>query len=140
MSIQTVNAYPISSFQIFSSYVKEFVRIYNPLIFKILVVVITLLKLDSILSMFQFGDASQGEYDVFDRNNPIVEEEAIELKKEVDEKYSQFIDDKAAAVGTENDIYMIKTHGYDKYRFVSDSFLKRNSLVRDRKKRARSSS
>lgn len=42
--------------------------------------------------------------------------------------YSSSADDRKASQGCEDDVYMLKTHGYRKYRFVSRSFLKRNQL------------
>jgi len=42
--------------------------------------------------------------------------------------YSSSADDRKASLGCEDDVYMLKTHGYRKYRFVSRSFLKRNQL------------
>lgn len=37
-------------------------------------------------------------------------------------------EDRKASKGSENDLYMLKTHGYNKYRFLSPSFIKRNNL------------
>ena len=37
-------------------------------------------------------------------------------------------EDRKASKGSENDLYMLKTHGYNKYRFLSPSFIKRNKL------------
>lgn len=37
-------------------------------------------------------------------------------------------EDRKASRGSENDLYMLKTHGYNKYRFLSPSFIKRNNL------------
>lgn len=42
--------------------------------------------------------------------------------------YSSSADDRKSSRGCEDDVYMLKTHGYRKYRFVSRSFLKRNQL------------
>ena len=44
------------------------------------------------------------------------------------DSYSSSADDRKASRGSEDDLYMLKTHGYRKYRFVSRSFLKRNQL------------
>ena len=45
--------------------------------------------------------------------------------------YQSFQDDRKSKKGTENDIYMLRTHGYKKLRFVSKSFIKRNKLSMD---------
>lgn len=65
---------------------------------------------------------------VRDREDPIdiaMAQEAIKVEKE---KYKSAKEDKKSSKGSENDIYMLKTHGYNKYRFVSESFIRRNKL------------
>lgn len=37
-------------------------------------------------------------------------------------------EDRKASKGSDNDLYMLKTHGYNKHRFLSASFIKRNNL------------
>lgn len=64
-----------------------------------------------------------------------VKEEIEMVEKEVEAvfqatKLQSHEDDRKASRGTENDLYMLKTHGYIKHRFVSDTFLKRNNLKR----------
>lgn len=44
------------------------------------------------------------------------------------ESHSSSADDRKSSRGSEDDVYMLKTHGYRKYRFVSRSFLHRNKL------------
>lgn len=46
----------------------------------------------------------------------------------VQEKYKTAREDRIASKGSENDVYMLKTHGYNRYRFVSKAFIKRNKL------------
>ena len=53
---------------------------------------------------------------------------AAEALKEEKEKYKTVLEDTKSSKGSENDIYMLKTHGYNKYRFVSRGFIKRNKL------------
>lgn len=55
----------------------------------------------------------------------IIAQEAQRVEKE---RYKSSQDDKKSSKGSENDIYMLKTHGYNKYRFVSPSFIQRNKL------------
>jgi hypothetical protein len=50
----------------------------------------------------------------------------------VSKTYERFIDDKKPTIGTKSDIKRLEDFGYDKYRFLSASFMKRNKL--DRKK------
>jgi hypothetical protein len=52
-------------------------------------------------------------------------EKAVLIK----EKYKSPADDKKASKGSENDIYMLTTHGYQKHRFLSKAFVKRNKLA-----------
>ena len=50
----------------------------------------------------------------------------------VSKTYARFIDDKKPTIGTKSDIKRLEDFGYDKYRFLSASFMKRNKI--DRKK------
>ena len=43
--------------------------------------------------------------------------------------YSRFMDDKRPTIGTKSDLDKLKAFGYDKYRYLSKSFLKRNHLL-----------
>ncbi len=42
--------------------------------------------------------------------------------------YSRFMDDKKPTIGTKSDLDMLKAFGYNKYRYLSKSFLKRNNM------------
>eukprot|EP01038_Epipyxis_sp_PR26KG_P010051 gene10051-13511_t len=48
--------------------------------------------------------------------------------------YRTVKDDKKATVGSENDIFMLKHHKYNKYRFVSNEFIVRNKLIKPKDK------
>jgi hypothetical protein len=48
----------------------------------------------------------------------------------VPEQYKTFVDDRKSSKGDENDMYMLKTHGFNKYRHLSKSFMKRNNHCR----------
>lgn len=43
-----------------------------------------------------------------------------------------FLDDSKSRIATEDELNMLETHGYDKYRYVSKSFIKRNKLLKKR--------
>jgi hypothetical protein len=45
--------------------------------------------------------------------------------------YERFIDDKKATIGTKNDIKKLEEFGFNKYRFLSQSFMKRNNIQQD---------
>jgi len=71
-------------------------------------------------------------------DNPTSDREGVAVSQATDDtaisvtaaavSYSSSADDRKASLGCEDDVYMLKTHGYRKYRFVSRSFLKRNQL------------
>lgn len=50
----------------------------------------------------------------------------------VSKTYARFIDDKKPTIGTKSDIKKLEDFGYDKYRFLSKSFMKRNNIVREK--------
>jgi hypothetical protein len=55
----------------------------------------------------------------------IMAEEATLMEKE---RHKTSSEDKKSSKGSDNDFYMLRTHGYNKYRFVSPSFIQRNKL------------
>jgi hypothetical protein len=55
----------------------------------------------------------------------IMAEEAALMEKE---RHKTSNEDKKSSKGSENDLYMLRTHGYNKYRFVSPSFIQRSKL------------
>ena len=50
----------------------------------------------------------------------------------ISKTYARFIDDKKPTIGTKSDIKRLEDFGYDKYRFLSASFMKRNKIDRKR--------
>ena len=44
------------------------------------------------------------------------------------------LDDRAASVGDESDLYMLRTYGFEKHRFLSAAFIRRNRLKQQTKK------
>ena len=95
------------------SFAKEFVKAYFPL----------LIALGSIVGLMLNIQMTPEERAELDRQQRV---EVIKASK----KFAHFTDDRKARKGDENDLYMLKTHGYDKFRFVSKKFLKQNGLWR----------
>lgn len=50
----------------------------------------------------------------------------------VSKTYERFIDDKKPTAGTKSDIKKLEDFGFDKYRYLSKSFMKRNNIVREK--------
>jgi len=59
---------------------------------------------------------------------PLQEERVPDVTEIVRDAHKSQKEDRKASKGSENDLYMLKTHGYNKYRFLSPSFVKRNNL------------
>ena len=101
-------------------YFSEFLKVHlGPVLYSGLNVIIKLL-------LPTWGNVKDPTKDVTNKTlDEVVEERSIDLK----EKYKTSAEDKKSSKGNENDVYMLKTHGYNKYRFVSKAFIKRNKLV-----------
>jgi hypothetical protein len=56
------------------------------------------------------------------------------------QQYKSYLDDRKANIGNEDHIYMLVTHGYNKHRFVSASFIKRNNLAKEKPSKAKKNS
>ena len=94
----------------------EFMRVYTPAVFQGLSFVLSLLPIPRFWGEeYEIEGATASE-----RGDPVI----------VPEKYSTFHDDRKAKKGGDNDVYMLRTHGFDKYRHVSKAFMKRNNLIR----------
>lgn len=61
-------------------------------------------------------------------NDIINQDLARSADEVVRDKYKSSVEDRKSSKGSENDVYMLKTHGYNRYRFVSKSFISRNKL------------
>ena len=97
-------------------FVCEFMRVYSPAVFQGLSFVLNLLPIPRFWGEeYQIEGATASE-----RGDPII----------VPEKYRSFHDDRKAKKGGDNDVYMLRTHGFDKYRHVSKAFMRRNNLIR----------
>ena len=105
-------------------FAEELLRLYAPMIFRGINFVLMCIPMPNI-----FGDASaEDEFgielgDGTSGGNPSNADAPI-----VPEEYATFTDDRKAKQGDENDIYMLRAHGFKKHRFNSKSFLNRNNL------------
>ena len=93
----------------------EFLRVYTPAVFQGLSFILKLLPIPRF-----WGEEYEIEGAASERGDPVI----------VPEKYSTFHDDRKAKKGGDNDIYMLRTHGFNKYRYLSKPFMKRNNLVK----------
>ena len=106
-------------------FAEELMRLYAPLVFRGLSFVLLCLPIPNIFGQAQGDDVADGPGGVVGTSNvdaPIVPEEYVNLT-----------DDRKASKGDENDIYMLRTHGFNKYRFNSRQFLNRNGLGEEAK-------
>jgi len=99
-------------------YLGEFLRLYLGPVLSSGLTVLTRLVVPSIPA---FGNETPKVVTAEQR----IAEEAAAIKREV---YKSQKEDRKASRGSDNDIYMLKTHGYNKHRFLSTSFIKRNKL------------
>lgn len=81
--------------------------------------------------VFSPSPSSSSEHsDQFDEDALSDSQNRKEMASEIiKEQYRSLVDDRQAAGGSTNDIYMLKTFGYDKYRHASKDFLTRNRLA-----------
>ena len=110
-------------------FIEQFLAVFSPV-------------LTRFLSFFQAllfpGSGGSGDY-TFD-NVDSSEFASIDVIPESGEKnipvvsktYARFIDDKKPTVGTRNDIKKLEDFGFDKYRYLSKSFMKRNNIVKEK--------
>ena len=89
-----------------------------PLIFHLYMLTCGYLRLNGGLNALSFSFGS------------LEEEEEIDPHAKI---YESFIDDRKAAIDL-NDVDRIKLRGYNKYRYVSPDFIKRNQLIGNDKK------
>ena len=94
-------------------FVSEFVRVYAPAIFQGVSFILTLLPIPRFWREdYEVEGASSSDLS----QDPVI----------IPDKYTTFHDDRKAKKGGDNDFYMLKNHGFDKYRHLSDGFIKRN--------------
>lgn len=100
-------------------FLEEVVRLYAPLVFKGLSFVLLCIPLPNL-----FGAEQAGEGDTDASSS-----ESTADAPTVPEEYATFVDDRKASRGDDNDVYMLQTHGFDKFRHTSEAFLLRNKLA-----------
>lgn len=100
-------------------FLEEVVRLYAPLVFKGLSFVLLCIPLPNL-----FGAESAGEGDTDASSS-----ESTADAPTVPDEYATFVDDRKANRGDDNDVYMLQTHGFDKFRHNSAAFLERNKLA-----------
>ena len=106
-------------------FVEQFVSTFAPAFTRFLSFVQVLL--------FPAGDTSYStEATSSDFTGDIATESSGEKVPIVSKTYARFIDDKKPTVGTKSDIKKLEDFGFDKYRFLSKSFMKRNKIVREK--------
>ena len=76
------------------------------------------------------------EVDGVDSNNSDYTDTNVDVNEKrapiVSKTYARFIDDKKPTVGTKSDVKKLEDFGFDKYRYLSKSFMKRNNIVREK--------
>jgi len=92
-------------------FLRQFLSVYSPLLLNLMSILLIILRLQK-------------------TPEEVKSLEKIQQQQKLKEspKYTHFTDDRKAKKGDEGDVYMLKTHGYDKLRFLSKSFIKRNKL------------
>ena len=97
-------------------------------------------RVSSILFKLVFPNRRDADAPVYDYKVPrraaapsAIDEPEIHAPEE-QKQYKSFLDDRKANIANEDQMYMLITHGYNKHRFVSTSFIYRNKL--DKKKKS----
>ena len=94
-------------------FVSECVRVYAPAIFQGMAFILTLIPVPRFWREdYEVEGASSSDLS----QDPVI----------IPDKYTTFHDDRKAKKGGDKDFYMLKNHGFDKYRHLSDAFIKRN--------------
>ena len=98
-------------------YLSEILKVYlGPVLYRVVSIVTNTIVPSSFAGLT--GDKSVPE---------VVDPVQAEIQR-VKEVYKSPVEDRKAYKGSENDVYMLKTHGYKKHRFLSKSFIRRNNL------------
>ena len=94
-------------------FICEFTRLHVPAIFQGISFILTLIPIPRFWKEdYRIEGASSSDLS----QDPVI----------IPDKYSTFHDDRKAKKGGENDVFMLKTHGFNKYRHLSEPFIKRN--------------
>jgi hypothetical protein len=106
--------------------VEQFLTVFAPVITRLLSFLQVLVYSEADVNAGS-SDSSRSQYS-FDSDAVNGEKGAPIVSK----TYARFIDDKKPTIGTKSDIKKLEDFGYDKYRFLSKSFMKRNNIVREK--------
>lgn len=100
---------------------------YSPFIFQTMATILTILQ--NIFFPYSKDSDSRDRVSSSRRQKEALlsEKETIDMQEKV-KKYTHFTDDREANKGSEDDIYMLKTYKYNKFRFLSQGFIERNQL------------
>ena len=105
-------------------FIEQFLSVFAPVVTRFLSFIQVL--------CFPGSDAAQDldfdKSDYLDANVDVNEKSAPIVSK----TYARFIDDKKPTVGTKSDVKKLEDFGFDKYRYLSKSFMKRNNIVREK--------
>jgi len=118
-------------------FTQEFLRAYSPLLYRGAAFLFRLLPQPALfgLEAAGAGGGMQERGGNGGRGGAKAKKEVVEAI--VPEQYKTFVDDRKSSKGDENDMYMLKTHGFNKYRHLSKSFMKRNNLIGAKEGRAK---
>jgi len=112
--------------------VEQFVAVFAPGVLRVLAFVQALVFPDSASSSSLSGSLS-GAYD--DDDDVVVADEAGAGRSgqpaapAVLRTYARFVDDKRPTLGTKSDLEKLRTFGYNKFRYLSKTFIKRHNLL-----------
>lgn len=108
-------------------YMQELLREYSPLLLQGLSVLLLLIPkelTDGIWGIFG-AESDTAWYNIGDKEEEI--QEVLTSQSQSLNQYSSFVDDQKVR-GSENDLNSLKSHGFDKYRYLSSSFLRRMDI------------
>jgi len=105
-------------------YLQELLREYSPLLLQGLSVLLLLVPKEFIDGIWGiFGAESDNSWYIKGEKEEEIQEVLTSQSQSLNQ-YSSFVDDQKVR-GSENDLTNLKSHGFDKYRYLSSSFLKR---------------
>ena len=94
-------------------FLSEFLRTYAPALFQ---------GISFILTLFPVPRFWREDYEVEGASSSDLSQDPVIIP----DKYTTFHDDRKAKRGGDEDLYMLKNHGFDKYRHLSNAFIRRN--------------
>ena len=108
-------------------YLQELLREYSPLLLQGLSVLLLLVPKELIDGIWGIvgAESDTAWYNKGEKEEEI--QEVLTSQSQSLNQYSSFVDDQKVR-GSENDLNSLKSHGFDKYRYLSSSFLKRMDI------------